>query len=254
MHLTAVIPARYGAQRLPGKPLADLRGKPMVVRVAEACARAPGVDEVVVATDDARIEAAVRAAGFRALLTSPKCRNGTERVAEAAERLDAGILLNIQCDEPLVEPAAVAALAALLRSGVEYGTLARPLLPGEEAKESVVKVVLDAKGRALYFSRSLIPFPRTPGLLPPLAHLGLYGYSRAFLRAFAQLPETALEQAEGLEQLRALFHGHPLFVRAGPWSSVAVDTPEDLETVRRILAAQDSRAHEAPAERRSPTP
>ena len=248
MRLIAIIPARMNAQRLPGKPLADIGGRPMIVRVAEAASRARGVDKVIVATDHHRIAAAVGDAGFAAVLTSDSCRNGTERVAEAARSLDGDAFLNVQGDEPLIDPAAISSLAMLLREGASYGTLARPLQPGEEQQESVVKVVLDAQGRALYFSRSLIPFPRSPEsgrLVAPLAHLGLYGFSRDFLQTFAALPETGLEQAEGLEQLRALFHGYPLHVRVGDWTSVAVDTPADLEQVRALWLARHA-AGEAP--------
>jgi 3-deoxy-manno-octulosonate cytidylyltransferase (CMP-KDO synthetase) len=240
VRLIAIIPARIGAQRLPGKPLADICGRPMVVRVAEAARRAAGVDEVVVATDDERVAEAARGAGVRAELTSRDCQNGTERVAEAAraEKNPADAYLNIQGDEPLVEPGAIAALAALMREGVEYGTLARPLRDGEQDRPSVVKVVLDLQSRALYFSRSMIPFPRNAGRVRPLAHLGLYGFSRGFLQTFSRLSPTALEEAEGLEQLRALAHGHPLHVRVGDWTSQAVDTPEDLEQVRALFAAR----------------
>jgi 3-deoxy-manno-octulosonate cytidylyltransferase (CMP-KDO synthetase) len=238
VRLIAVIPARMDAQRLPGKPLADIGGRPMVVRVAEAASKAKGVDKVVVATDHERIAAAVTDCGFEARLTSEGCKNGTERVAEAARSLDGDAYLNVQGDEPLVDPASITSLAMLLREGVPYATLARPLAAGEEHNPSVVKVVLDARSHALYFSRSLLPYPRTPGLLAPLAHLGLYGFSRDFLQTFARLPESPLEQAEGLEQLRALFHGHPLHVRVGPWSSIAVDTPADLEHVRALWTAR----------------
>ena len=226
------------AQRLPGKPLADIGGRPMVVRVAEAASRARGVDKVVVATDHERIAAAVTDYGFEARITSESCRNGTERVAEAARSLDGEAFLNVQGDEPLVDPGAISSLAMLLREGVAYGTLARPMLPDEADLPSVVKVVLDAKGHALYFSRSLLPYPRAPGLVRPLAHLGLYGFSRDFLQTFAHLPETPLELAEGLEQLRALYYGHPLHVRVGDWTSTAVDTPEDLQRVRELWRAR----------------
>lgn len=236
MRLAALIPARYSAQRLPGKPLADIGGAPMVVRVAERAAQAAGVDEVAVATDDARIAQAVQAAGFRALMTDPACRNGTERIAQAARDLPADGYLNVQGDEPLIDPRAVAQVAALVRSGAPMATLARPLQPGEEGLPQVVKVVLDAAGRALYFSRSLIPYPRAPFEVAPLAHIGLYGFSAAALQQFARLPETALERAEGLEQLRALWHGIPIAVGVGDFRSVAVDTPGDLERVRRLFA------------------
>ncbi len=212
----------------------------MVVRVARIAASAQGVDEVAVATDDERIARAVRGAGFRALMTSPDCRNGTERVAEAARDLPADGYLNIQGDEPLLDPKAIEALAALVRAGHAMSTLARPLLPGEDVNEpSLVKVVLGEGGRALYFSRSLIPYPRATGVVQPLIHIGLYGFSRDYLQTFANLPETALEKAESLEQLRALFHGQSIQVALGFWNSIAVDTPADLEKVRRAVEAKE---------------
>jgi 3-deoxy-manno-octulosonate cytidylyltransferase (CMP-KDO synthetase) len=234
VRIAAIIPARYAAQRLPGKPLADIGGAPMVVRVAQRAARAEGVDEVAVATDDDRIAHAVAQAGFRAIMTPPDCRNGTERIARAAEELPAEGYLNVQGDEPLVDPHAITELARLVRNGAAMATVARHLAPGEENQPSVVKVVLDRKGRALYFSRSLVPYPRSPGEVLPLAHIGLYGFNAATLQRFAGLPETNLERAEGLEQLRALWHGIPIEVGVGSFRSVAVDTPEDLAKVRKL--------------------
>ena len=213
----------------------------MVVRVAQRAAQAEGIAEVAVATDDARIAEAVTQAGFRALMTDPACKNGTERVARAARDLPADGYLNVQGDEPLVDPQAITALGKLVHGGARMATLARPLLPGEENLPQVVKVVLDARGRALYFSRSLIPFPRSPGEVLPLAHLGLYGFDAATLQRFAALPETNLERAEGLEQLRALWNGIPIEVGVGNFTSVAVDTPEDLERVRRLYDDQQRR-------------
>jgi 3-deoxy-manno-octulosonate cytidylyltransferase (CMP-KDO synthetase) len=210
----------------------------MVVRVLERAAAARGIDAVAAATDDERIAAAVVKAGFRALMTDPSCRNGTERIAQAARDLPADGYLNVQGDEPLLDPRALEELARLLRGGAGMATLARPLDAGEEKLPQIVKVVLDARGRALYFSRSLIPYPRAPGEVAPLAHLGLYGFSAAALQQFARLPETALERAEGLEQLRALWHGIPIEVGVGRWRSLAVDTPEDLERVRRLFQEQ----------------
>ncbi len=210
----------------------------MVVRVAQRAAKAQGIDEVAVATDDERIFRAVTQAGFRAVMTDPACRNGTERVAQAARDLPAGGYLNVQGDEPLVDPRAIAHLARLVRGGAEMATLARPLAPGEEDLPQVVKVVLDARSRALYFSRSLIPYPRTPGEVRPLAHLGLDGFSAESLQRLARLPETSLERAEGLEQLRALWNGIPIEVGVGEYGSVAVDTPDDLERVRRLYQSQ----------------
>jgi 3-deoxy-manno-octulosonate cytidylyltransferase (CMP-KDO synthetase) len=171
-------------------------------------------------------------AGFRALLTPRECRNGTERVAAASEQVRADGYVNVQGDEPLVDPGAIAAVADLLRRGAEMGTAARPLAAGEAADPSVVKVVLGEGGRAIYFSRSLIPHARNAGEVAPLAHLGIYGYSAASLRRFASLPETPLERAEGLEQLRALYYGQRIDVAVGPWHSLAVDTPDDLERAR----------------------
>ena len=210
----------------------------MVVRVAQRAARAEGIDEVAVATDDERIAQAVAQAGFRAVMTDPACRNGTERIAQAARDLPADGYLNVQGDEPLIDPAAITALGALVRGGAEMATLARPLLPDEAGQPSVVKVVLDRGGRAMYFSRSLIPFPRSPGEVFPLAHIGLYGFSAGALQHFARLPETNLERAEGLEQLRALWHGMRISVSVGHWTSIAVDTPEDLERVRGVYLSE----------------
>lgn len=206
----------------------------MVVRVAQRASKAAGIDEVFVATDDERIRAAVQQAGFKALMTSPDCRNGTERIAQAARDLAFDGYLNVQGDEPLVDPRAITALAKLVHDGAQMATIARPLAKGEENQPSVVKVVLAKSGKALYFSRSLIPYPRTPGEVQPLAHLGLYGFSAQTLQRIATLPETALERAEGLEQLRALWHGISIDVAVGEFTSVAVDTPEDLERVRKL--------------------
>ncbi len=212
----------------------------MVVRVCQRAARAEGLDEIAVATDDARIADAVAAAGFRAVMTG-EARNGTERVAQAARVVPADGYLDVQGDEPLVDPRAITAVANLVRQGAQMATAARRLAPEEAARPSVVKVVLDRRGRALYFSRSAIPFPRSPGEVAPLAHLGIYGFSASFLQRFGELKEASLERAEGLEQLRALYHGHPIDVAVGPWSSLAVDTPEDLERVRALYTEEQRR-------------
>jgi 3-deoxy-manno-octulosonate cytidylyltransferase (CMP-KDO synthetase) len=212
----------------------------MVVRVCQRAARAEGLDEIAVATDDARIAHAVTAAGFRAVMTGD-ARNGTERIAQAAQVVVAEGYVNVQGDEPLIDPRAITAVANLVRQGAEMATAARPMQAPEGDQPSVVKVVLDHRGRALYFSRSRIPFPRNAGEVAPLAHLGIYGYSAPFLYRFAKLPETELERAEGLEQLRALYHGHAVEVAVGPWSSAAVDTPEDLERVRQLYSDEQRR-------------
>jgi 3-deoxy-manno-octulosonate cytidylyltransferase (CMP-KDO synthetase) len=237
VRLAALIPSRYASQRLPGKPLADLCGAPMIVRVCQRTARAEGLDEIAVATDDPRIAQAVTQAGFRAVMTGA-ARNGTERIAQAAALVGADGYLNVQGDEPLVDPRAITAVANLVRQGAEMATAARPLEAGEAEQASVVKVVLDHRGRALYFSRSLVPYQRADDEVQPLAHLGVYGFSAAFLHRFAKLPETKLERAEGLEQLRALYYGHAIEVAVGPWSSAAVDTAEDLQRARALYLEQ----------------
>jgi 3-deoxy-manno-octulosonate cytidylyltransferase (CMP-KDO synthetase) len=235
-----VIPARLGSTRLARKPLADLHGRPLVAWVVDRVRAARGIDEICVATDSDEVARAAEQAGARAELTSPHHPSGTDRVAEvAARRADASLVLNVQGDEPLLPPEAVEALrTALLEGaarGVELATLARPLEPSEAALPQVVKVVRAEDGTALYFSRALVPYPREHGVLEPLAHVGLYGYTRSALARLAALPPTALERAEGLEQLRALGHGLRMAVRVGPWLTQAVDTPEDLERVRALI-------------------
>ena len=209
----------------------------MIVRVCQRTARAEGLDEIAVATDDPRIAHAVTQAGFRAVMTG-EARNGTERIAQAAALVEADGYLNVQGDEPLVDPRAITAVANLVRQGAEMATAARRLEAGEAEQASVVKVVLDHRGRALYFSRSLVPYQRADDEVQPLAHLGVYGFSAAFLHRFARLPETKLERAEGLEQLRALYYGHAIEVAVGPWTSAAVDTAEDLQRARALYLEQ----------------
>ncbi len=239
MRTVAVIPARLASVRLPGKPLALLAGRPMIAHVVERVRRARGLARVIVATDAERIASVAAQAGAEAVLTSPECASGTDRVAEVARGIDADLVLNIQGDEPLLPTDAVEALRESLEEararGVELATLARPLDPEEADLPQVVKVVRAEDGTALYFSRSLVPYPRQPGALEPLAHLGLYGYTREALLRLSALPPTALERAERLEQLRALGHGMRMAVTVGPWRTQAVDTPEDLARARALL-------------------
>jgi 3-deoxy-manno-octulosonate cytidylyltransferase (CMP-KDO synthetase) len=241
--IVAIIPARYGASRLPGKPLSDIHGKPMIRHVHERVSRARGLDRVLVATDDVRIAEAVRAFGGQALMTSPAHRSGSDRLAEAAQQVQADVIVGVQGDEPMIEPGAVeAALLPFADAAVEAATVCTPLRdPAEMLSPHVVKVVVDGRGRALYFSRSPIPHR---GLERGLArrHLGLYAWRRDTLLRFAALPPSALEEAESLEQLRALENGIAMqVVEFDGEPGVAVDTPEDLERVRALLAPDGRR-------------
>ncbi|MDT8391244.1 MAG: 3-deoxy-manno-octulosonate cytidylyltransferase [Lentisphaeria bacterium] len=235
----AVIPARHASTRFPGKPLAVIAGKPMVQWVYEKARGAASVDEVIVATDDQRIIDAVAAFGGRAVMTSPDHLTGTDRIAEAVKELDADLIVNIQGDEPLVPSDVVDRLVAAMRSsGAEMGTVAVPFEYSANAPENpnAVKVVTDSNGFALYFSRSLIPFPRAGGRpVEPLLHWGLYAYRRDFLYDFVSWPPGRLEQCEMLEQLRALENGARIMVIQAAVRSIGVDTPEDVAKVEGAL-------------------
>ena len=249
---TVVIPARYASSRLPGKALADLEGRPMVVRVAERAAES-GATAVYVATDDARIEAAVRAHGIEPILTRVDHATGTDRIAEAAQKLalgDDAIVVNVQGDEPLIEPRLIADVAAALARAKEaaVSTACHPIFRADEIfSPNVVKVVLDAHGYALYFSRAPIPYARdewsgaarpadAPAGLPCHRHIGIYGYRAGFLGRYSQLAPSPLERHEALEQLRVLWHGYRIAVTISQTGSPpGVDTPEDLEKVRKLI-------------------
>ena len=230
----AIIPCRYAAERLPGKPLADIHGRPMVAWVVQRCLAAGRVGRVIVATDDPRIAVAARQAGAEAMLTASDHRTGSDRVAEVVQRLamaPEAALINVQGDEPLVDPDTIdAVLAALDDPQVEVATASAPL-SGDPADPSRVKVVCDAAGRALYFSRAPIPHGG-----PHRVHLGLYAFRSRALLAFTGLPQGALERAERLEQLRLLEHGLSLRVVPVGRHAPSVDTPEDLHRVRGLLA------------------
>jgi 3-deoxy-manno-octulosonate cytidylyltransferase (CMP-KDO synthetase) len=235
-----IIPARFGASRLPGKPLADIHGKPLVARVVERACQANGIDIVVVATDDGRIAEAARRAGAEVVLTGP-AETGTDRVAMAARVLlpRPSLVVNLQGDEPLIEPAAIEALVhAMDEWGPEMATMARPLVAGEWERPEVVKVVTDLSGNALYFSRAPIPARREPGPSPlARAHVGMYAYTAAFLERFAALEPGRLEREERLEQLRALEHGFRIRVVDTTYSGFGVDTEQDLERARALVAS-----------------
>ncbi len=231
------IPARFGSSRFPGKALAELAGRPMIAHVVERARRAE-LGPVVVATDDARIAEAARAAGALVRMTSPQHASGTDRLAEAVADMDGEIVVNLQGDEPLIDPAALRAVVAPFSEDptLPMATLARPLEDAEQIRDpNIVKVVLDARGRAMYFSRAPIPFARQ-GKPAALQHIGLYAYRRAFLLRYPQLAPAPCEKAEQLEQLRALYHGHPIAVTVGDFVSIGVDTPADLERAERLLA------------------
>lgn len=251
---TVIIPARYASTRLPGKPLLDICGKPMIVRVAER-ARASGAARVLIATDDARIEAAAREHGVEAVMTRADHPTGTDRLAEAAAQLGLGpehIVVNVQGDEPLLDPAVIRGVAQALHSQPDaaIATACHPLADAAEFfSPNVVKVVCDERGSALYFSRAPIPFARDafgqaqsappaglPARLPAYRHIGLYAYRAGFLARYPTLPQTALERFEALEQLRALGHGFRIIVEVLPGPlPPGVDTEEDLLKVRALF-------------------
>jgi 3-deoxy-manno-octulosonate cytidylyltransferase (CMP-KDO synthetase) len=243
--VVAVIPARYASSRLPGKPLADIAGKPMIQHVVERARAARLVDDVIVATDDERISAAVRAFGGNVVMTPVDCRSGSDRIALVARDLPAAeIIVNIQGDEPVIPPAMIdEAIAPLVQdAGLQAGTLvARLKTVNELLDPNTVKVTLDRRGRCLYFSRSPIPFGRdiTPAELvaryPVYRHIGVYVYRRDFLLRYAAMEQTALEQAEKLEQLRILEHGYSIHAALTTHESIAVDTTADLQRVRDLL-------------------
>jgi 3-deoxy-manno-octulosonate cytidylyltransferase (CMP-KDO synthetase) len=231
MRAAAVIPARYASTRFPGKPLASLTGRPMIVHVLEKARQCATIGRILVATDDERIARAVHAAGFEARMTRADHPNGTCRIEEVARTLDEDLVVNIQGDEPQIEPALVDLTVRTLEAHPDapMATLVSPFAPGEDpANPNIVKCVRGVDGRALYFSRSPIPFARDGGAdaQAPLKHIGLYVYRRAFLRTFVTLPATPLERTESLEQLRALEHGHTIVCALGEAHFTGIDTPE----------------------------
>ncbi|KDA53213.1 hypothetical protein EG19_06925 [Thermoanaerobaculum aquaticum] len=232
----AVIPARMGATRFPGKPLVSLLGKPMVAHVVSRALEAGVFAEVIVATDHDEVARVAEEAGARAVLTGP-ARSGTDRVAMAVKEIPGEVVLNVQGDEPAVPPENLRLLAGFLLEHPEIpmATLALPGSPADLENPNVVKVVCDDAGRALYFSRAGIPFQRHPAPELVQKHVGLYGFQREVLLRFAALPEHPLETCEGLEQLRALAAGIPIYVLKAQAESVAVDTPADVKRAEKAL-------------------
>ena len=245
LNIVAIIPARYSSTRLPGKALADLDGRPMIEHVYRRAAASPIVSQVIVATDDLRIATRVNEFGGKVRLTKATHETGTDRLAEVAASLDCDVVVNVQGDEPLLDPGAIAELAAPFRSDptLQMTTLFRRIHDASELNNpNVTKVVLDRGGYALYFSRAPIPYTRDPrGGWPPLyRHIGLYAYRRSTLLVLAGLEPTPLERAESLEQLRALEHGMRIKAVETSYESFEVNTADDLKQVRRLLAVPTS--------------
>ena len=259
MSVVAIIPARYGSTRLPGKPLADIGGKPMIQHVYESTAKAAELDRVLVATDDRRIARAVRSFGGEVVMTSHTHVSGTDRLAEVARKIKARWLVNVQGDLPFIDKRTITSAVLPMRRNpaVPMGTVCTAIYDAQEWRNpNIVKVLFDRAGFALYFSRAPIPYPRQEAMntnpssandglatsrrLWGYRHLGLYVYRRDFLLKFARLEPTRLEKLESLEQLRALENGYKIFVAEVDERSIEVDTPADLKKAARYWKA---RAH-----------
>lgn len=238
MKSIGVIPARYASSRLPGKPLADIAGKTMIEHVYRRAEQAKSLQAIYVATDDQRIYQSVRSFGGNVVMTREDHRSGTDRIAEAVGELDVDVVVNIQGDEPLLDPAEIDAVVAPFvgRPDLEMTTAAVAITdPRDVADPSVVKVVLNLRGDALYFSRLPLPFYRSVEDGPHLKHIGLYAYRKEFLLTYARLAPTPLETIEQLEQLRVLENGYRIHVVLTEKDAISVDTPEDLERVRSLM-------------------
>lgn len=238
MKTICVIPARYASTRLPGKPLKDICGKPMICRVFERAKLAEKISEVIVATDDERIFQAVEENSGRAMMTRADHKTGTDRLAEVAEKFpDVDVIVNVQGDEPLIEGGLIDELVAEFErdENLQMATVATELHEESDMKNpNNVKVVTDKNNDALYFSRSLIPYPRNSGKSKVYKHIGIYAYRRKFLLNYSNMESTPLEQSESLEQLRALENGYKIRVIKSDCKFIGVDTPEDLELVNKI--------------------
>ena len=244
MKAICVIPARYSSTRLPGKPLKEICGVPMICRVWERAKRAQSVADVIVATDDERIFDAVEKFGGRAMMTRADHKTGTDRLAEVAENFpDVDVIVNVQGDEPLIEPALIDELIAeFADENLQMATVATELTDDDEFKNpNNVKVVLDRYNDAMYFSRAMIPYPRNEGKSKIFKHIGIYAYRRNFLLDYAKMEPTPLEQSESLEQLRALENGFKIRVIKSSCRFVGVDTEEDLKLVNEIYRRETER-------------
>lgn len=236
MKTICVIPARYASTRLPGKPLADIAGKPMIQRVYEGATTSRKVSEIVVATDEERVYQAVEKFGGKALMTKATHPTGTDRLAEVANLYDCDLIINVQGDEPLIRGEEIDALISYFEREPQahMATLAVDLAEDEFHNPAAVRVVCDLQGNALYFSRSLLPYPRVAGV-NPLKHVGIYAYTKEFLLKFANMPQTPLEKAELLEQLRVLENGYKINVIYTDHKFMGIDTPEDLANINEIF-------------------
>jgi len=236
MKVIAVIPARLASTRLPRKMLREIAGEPLLALTYEAVRRSPQLDEVVVATDSEEIFQLCRRRGFNARMTSPSHRSGTERTHEISTVIPADLYIDVQGDEPLTRPEHIAQLIEIMQPAeVQVGTLKTPARDSDIDNPGAVKVVTDAVGRALYFSRATIPFDRDGAHPRYYKHLGIYGHRKEALDQFVRWPESALERSERLEQLRFLENGVAIYVAETPFDTVGVDTEEDLRRVEEIL-------------------
>lgn len=242
MKIGCVIPARFGSTRLPGKPLADIAGKPMIQRVYERVTNAKKPEVFIVATDDQRVYDAVQSFGGTVVMTDANHPTGTDRLAEVVQQYtDLDVIINVQGDEPMIGANLIDQLAELFESddALQMATVATPLLEEEYDEPSAVKVILNKRNDAMYFSRSLIPYPRHDFVNTPLKHIGIYAYRRQFLLDYAKMEPTAAEQTESLEQLRALENGFAIRVITTDKRFVGVDTPEDLARVNAIFEQEE---------------
>jgi 3-deoxy-manno-octulosonate cytidylyltransferase (CMP-KDO synthetase) len=237
MKVIAVIPARLASTRLPHKMLREIHGRPLVVWVYQAVRSSPRLDDVIIATDSEEILEACSRHACHARMTSSNHRSGTERVHEIAQSVDADVYLNVQGDEPMIQAAHIATLVELMNSeNIPVGTLRTPASVEDIANPNAVKAVTDLNNRALYFSRSTIPYDRDASQPPYFKHLGIYAYRKPALDRFVTLPESSLERAERLEQLRFLENGIPIYAAETPHDSIGVDTEEDLARVEKLLS------------------
>ncbi|MCK5180304.1 MAG: 3-deoxy-manno-octulosonate cytidylyltransferase [Candidatus Omnitrophica bacterium] len=240
MKIIGIIPARWASTRFEGKVLAEVGGKPMIQHVWERARQSELLNDLIIACDDERVVVAAEQFGAKTVLTSKNCASGTDRIAEAVESIEGDIIVNIQGDEPLIDPAVIDALATVLvdDSSCSMGTMIKVLTSKKELKDpNVVKVVIDGEGNALYFSRSLIPYNRDDDdEVIYYKHLGIYAYRRDFLLSYKNLPKSNLEKVEQLEQLRVLEFGYKIKTVVTDIETIGVDTPEDLSRVEKLLS------------------